>query len=348
MAADRLQDLRRLPKLRDSLSYLYVEHCRIDRDQRAIAIWGADGMMPVPCASLALLMVGPGASITHAAISALADNNCLVAWTGEQGVRMYAFGTGGTRSSSALIRQAALVSDPAKRTEVARRMYHLRFREEPDPSLNIEQLRGWEGRRVRDAYAHASAESGIPWQGRAYERDNWGGTDPVNRSLSAANSCLYGICHAAILSMGLSPALGFIHTGKQLSFVYDIADLYKTVLTIPIAFRCAAGGTADLERRTRLACRDAFREIRLLERLSKDLPRVLELKNEEIEFEFAADSDDPAAPSGLWDPTHGVVAGGANHSQGDPGYTQTPGAVIQADTPSTAGVPEIDDPFALE
>jgi CRISPR-associated protein Cas1 len=314
-----VRDLRQLPKLRDSLSYLYAEHCRIDRDAKAIALYDAEGRTQVPCASLALLMLGPGTNITHAAIAALADNNCLVAWCGEEGVRFYACGTGGTRSATPLLYQAQLVSHLESRVEVAKRMYQMRFREEPDPGLTIEQLRGWEGRRVRDAYARASAESGVPWHGRSYTRDAWGHADPVNRALSAANSCLYGICHAAILSLGFSPALGFIHTGKQLSFVYDIADLYKTVVTIPVAFRCTAEGDGELERRTRLACRDMFQEMRLLPRLAEEIPRALGMRQEEVEQLFAVDQE-MALPGALWDPDRAAgVGGGVNYGDPDPG-----------------------------
>src|SRR5713101_8459738 len=80
-----MNNLRVLPKVRDSLSYLYVEHCRIDQEAKAIAIHDQQGKFPVPCSSLTLLMLGPGTTITHAAIRALADNGCLVAWMGRKG-----------------------------------------------------------------------------------------------------------------------------------------------------------------------------------------------------------------------------------------------------------------------
>src|SRR5258708_38830061 len=106
-----MRDLRLLPKVRDSWSYLYVEHCRIDQEAKAIAIQDQRGKVPVPCATLSLLMLGPGTAITHAAIRALADNGCLVVWTGEEGVRFYAQGSGETRSAHNLHRQAFLWSN---------------------------------------------------------------------------------------------------------------------------------------------------------------------------------------------------------------------------------------------
>lgn len=309
-----LKELRQLPKLRDSLSYLYVEHCTIDKHEQAVALHDEEGRTHVPCASLALLLAGPGTTVSHAAVGALADNNCLVAWCGEQGVRMYGFGVGGSRSSSALLRQAALVSDPEKRLEVAGRLYHMRYQEEPAPGYSLEQLRGWEGRRVRDSYARAAREFGVDWQGRNYDRKNWSAGDAPNRALTAANACLYGICHAAILSLGLSPALGFIHTGTQLSFVYDLSDLYKTAVAIPAAFRSAAEGDDALERRTRIACRDAFKELNLLGRLADDIPRVLALRQDEVDAWFGQ-VDDPGLAAGLWS-GDGAIAGGVNY--GDP------------------------------
>ena len=168
-----LKDLHLLPKVRDSWSYLYVEHAKIDQDQKAIAIHDANGKAPVPCASLTTLMLGPGTSITHAAIRSLADNGCLVIWSGEEGVRYYAQGMGETRSAQNLYRQAALWADPAKRLGVVYRMYRMRFAEPPSTSLSLQQLRGLEGVRVREAYARASRETGVEWKGRSYKRDSW-------------------------------------------------------------------------------------------------------------------------------------------------------------------------------
>jgi CRISP-associated protein Cas1 len=194
-----LKDLHQLPKVRDSLSYLYLEHGRVDRYQKSIAFHNADGMMPIPAASLAVLMLGPGTDITHAAVAALADNNCLVAWCGENAVRFYASGMGGTRSSTALAHQAWLVSDEYRRLEVVRRMYEIRFGEPVDRNLTVQQLRGMEGARVRAAYTRLSEQYGVAWSGRSYNRTDWSFADPINRANSAANSCLYGVCHAAVL-----------------------------------------------------------------------------------------------------------------------------------------------------
>lgn len=306
------QDLHVLPKLRDSWSYLYVEHCRVDREDRAIVLHDKDGKVPVPCATLSLLMLGPGTSITHAAITVLAEAGCLVAWTGEQGIRFYAQGMGETRSSAALLRQVALLSNDATHLDVVVRMYQARFDDPLEPGLSLRQIRGKEGARVRTTYGRLAREHDVEWTGRTYDRGNWSHADPLNRALSTANSCLYGVCHAAIVSLGLSPALGFVHTGRQLSFVYDIADLYKMETSVPVAFKEAAVAGTGLESRVRHAMRDVFEETRLLDRVVRDVHDLMRWSDSD-----AAMDREGALPGELWDP-EGLVAGGVNQDSEAP------------------------------
>ncbi|MCA9846151.1 MAG: type I-E CRISPR-associated endonuclease Cas1 [Dehalococcoidia bacterium] len=320
-----MKDLHSLPKVRDSWSYLYVEHCRVDQRAKAIAFHDAQGTVDVPCASLSLLLLGPGTTVTHAAMRALAENGCMVCWTGESGVRFYAHSTGETRSAHNLIRQAAAVSDADTRLAVVERMYRMRFGEPLPEGLTLQQLRGREGLRVRQAYARMSEATGVPWQGRFYRKDDWRRADPVNRALSAANSCLYGICHAAIVATGYSPALGFIHTGKMLSFVYDVADLYKAEITIPVAFAVVAAGTDNIERRVRIECREQFYRHRLLQRIVPDIDRALggggaTVHPATVETDLAV-----LHPGWIWDPVAGAIDGGVNHAaeaQQDTGDTE--------------------------
>jgi CRISP-associated protein Cas1 len=330
----RIRDLHELPKLRDGLSYVYLEHGRIERTHKAVEFFDKKGRVMIPAASLALLLLGPGTSITHEAVKTLADNGCVVNWCGEEGVRFYAQGVGETRKGYRLVRQAELVSDPAKRLEVIRRMYQFRFDEELASDLSLEQIRGMEGARVRRAYAVASREYGVLWFGRNYDRSEWQASDPINRALSAANACLNGLCHAAIVSAGYSPGLGFIHTGKQLSFVYDVADLYKTRLTVPLAFQLCSESPFKVETRIRHACRDLFHTHRLLGRVLDDIERLLNLTRQwkpvpfgpigrvqaEEESEDEGDVDfDPALPGALWSDSEADVPGGISYGGDDLG-----------------------------
>jgi CRISP-associated protein Cas1 len=301
------KNLQELPKFRDGLSYLYLEQARIERDQNGIAFLNEDGFTRVPAAGLATLLLGPGTSVTFAAIQALSRNGCSIQWVGQDGSRYYAGGLGETRSSRNLMRQALAWANPEAHLTVVKRMYQMRFPDKLDPNLSLKQIRGLEGVRVRTAYQRASEDTGVPWHGRNYQRGSWADADPVNRALSAGAACLYGISHAGIVSSGYSPALGFVHTGKQLSFVYDVADLYKADHLIPTAFRVAAEGPDKIEPRMRTALRETIRERKLLERVVTDMHTLFDgLDLDEYDQDFSA-------PGGLWDPD-GDVEGGINHA----------------------------------
>ncbi len=292
-----MQDLRILPKLRDSLSYIYVEQAIIQRYRESVEKVDDRGRTALPIASLAVLLLGPGTRITHEAVKLLARNGCSIVWVGEDGTRYYAQGTGETRKAYRLLHQAGLVSDPVQHRTVAMRMYAYRFDEPLPEDLSIEQIRGHEGARVRNTYRMMSRRYGVKWHGRRYDRNSWDGSDPVNRALSAANALLNGLCHAAIVSGGFSPGLGFIHTGKQLSFVYDVADLYKTQITIPAAFETAALGTDNIESRVRQLMRQRLRETKLLERILPDLDQLLNVTDNQDDIL----DEDSALPTPLWD-----------------------------------------------
>jgi CRISP-associated protein Cas1 len=308
-----IKDLHILPKVRDSWSYLYIEHSVIEQDDKAIAVFDKEGKTPVPCAALSLLMLGPGTKISHAAIKTLAESGCMVAWTGEEAVRFYAVGMGETRAAANLLRQANMQGNHEQRLRVVRRMYAMRFPDGLDAGLTIQQIRGKEGIRVRELYAKWSRETNVKWDGRFYKQNDWRRAEPINRALSAANSCLYGVAHAAIVAAGYSPAIGFIHTGKMLSFVYDVADLYKADITIPAAFKCTAAGEQKLESRVRHLCRDQIREQRMLGRIIEDLEKLFAISPEEQAQAEQLNQFD-AQPGGLWDPEYGQVEGGINYA----------------------------------
>jgi CRISPR-associated protein Cas1 len=270
-----MNDLTELTRFEDRLTFLYLEKGHIEQHQTSVAYVTEKETVPIPAASLALLMLGPGTTITHAAVHNLAQCNCLVAWCGDEGTRFYSFGRGGTYQAGKLLQQAELYCDPRSRALVVRRMYEKRFGEPLDPGLTLEQIRGREGYRVRNAYRQAAERFGVKWEGRNYDPSNWGSADPLNRALSAANACLHGIAQAGIITAGYSPGIGFIHTGKALSFVYDIADLYKMSMIVPMVFDIVARSEQSVEQRSRMACRDLFQNTRLLEKILPDIEEVL-------------------------------------------------------------------------
>jgi CRISPR-associated protein Cas1 len=329
--------LHELPRFRDRWSYLYLERGRLDQDATGLVFHDAAGNTPIPIDQVSLVMLGPGTTLTHAAVKALAANACLIAWVGEDGVRLYAHGSGGTFSSRRLLRQAQLFCDERQRLAVVYRMYQKRFPGTPLEDKTIEQVRGMEGLRVRRAYQELAAAHGITWEGRSYDQDDWFKGSAANRALSAANACLYGVCHAAIVAAGYSPAIGFIHTGKLLSFVYDVADLYKTEVTVPVAFRLAATVTSGLESAVRRECRKAFHAARLMDGILPDIAEVLDA------------GDDPGeGTEGLEGRAVSLAEGGT--PGGRPGQSKPAGArgaVETGDEPSAPGVrpPDLEQPY---
>ena len=265
--------------LKSRVAVLAVERGRVDVDGAALVVTDAGGVRAqLPVGAQAALMLEPGTTITHAAVKLCAENRTLILWTGEGGVRLYSAGQEGAAHSYRLLRQARLALDPRSRLAVAREMYRRRFYNEPPAKRSIEQLRGMEGARVRDIYRRLAERHGVAWAGRNYDRSDWGGQDAANRALSAANSCLYGVCHAATLVAGYSAALGFVHTGYALAFVHDLADLYKMEVAAPTAFALAAeyGHEKGLEMRVRHRLRDEMRRVKLLERLIPGIEELLD------------------------------------------------------------------------
>lgn len=270
-----LPDLRPIP-IRERSSHIFLGTGELDVLDGAFVLVDKNGIRThIPVGGVVCLMLEPGSRVSHAAVVLASRVGCLLVWVGEGGVRLYSSGHPGGARSDRIMYQARLALDPEARRRVVRKMFALRFGENLDPDISIEQMRGKEGVRVRELYSRISQEYGVEWRGRRYDPYSWGSGDMPNRCLSSATSCLYGICEAAILAAGYSSAIGFLHSGKPLSFVYDIADLFKFETVVPAAFQTCATTPENPERAVRIACRDFFRETHLLKRIIPVIEEVL-------------------------------------------------------------------------
>ena len=270
-----LPPLKPLP-IKDRLSILFVERGQLDVLDGAFVLVDKNGVRQhIPVGSVVCLMLEPGTRVSHAAIALASRVGCLLTWVGEGGVRLYSAGQPGGARADRLLYQAKLALDDAARLKVVRKMYEMRFQEKPPEKRNIQQLRGIEGARVRKMYELLAKQFRVQWNARNYDHTSWGSGDIPNRCLSSATACLYGICEAGILAAGYAPAVGFIHTGKPQSFVYDIADIFKFETVVPVAFQIAARKPTNPERDVRLACRDAFRQSKILKRIIPTIEQVL-------------------------------------------------------------------------
>lgn len=274
--AQILPPLKPIP-IKDRLSILYIEKGHLDVLDGAFVVVDKTGVRThIPVGGVACLMLEPGTRVSHAACALAARVGTLLVWIGEAGVRLYSAGQPGGARADRLLYQAKLALDPDLRLKVVRKMYAMRFGEEPPARRSVEQLRGIEGARVREMYKRMAGKYGVEWKARNYDVEEWDKGDLPNRCLSAATSCLYGVTEAAVLAAGYAPAVGFIHTGKPLSFVYDVADIYKFDTVVPVAFRIAARSSRSPEQEVRIACRDVFRQSNLLERI---IPGIEEMLN---------------------------------------------------------------------
>lgn len=303
-------ELQALPQIKDRMTFLYLEHCTLGRQDGAITVTDDRGIVHIPAAAITVLLLGPGTRVTHRAIELMGDSGVGIVWVGEHGVRYYAHGRPLATRVNLLLRQAELVSNTRKHLDVVRKMYQLRFPNEDVSHLTMQQLRGREGSRVRRAYRAASQKTGVPWSGRDYRLDDFSASDKVNQALSAGHACLYGLAHAVIVSLGCSPGLGFSHVGHDQSFVYDVADLYKAEVTIPIAFEVAAEDPEDLPSVVRRRVRDALVKQHILERMVHDIRSLLLPEEEQAGEENAVY---------LWDNQLGTVPNGINYFEREEG-----------------------------
>ncbi|GGO67546.1 type I-E CRISPR-associated endonuclease Cas1e [Bowmanella pacifica] len=263
--------------IKDRVSMVFVYYGRIDvRDGAFVVIDEVNGERKhIPVGSVTCIMLEPGTRVSHAAIKLAAQVGTLLVWVGEAGVRLYAAGQPGGARSDKLLYQAKLALDEELRLKVVRKMFELRFGEPAPARRSVDQLRGIEGSRVRATYSLLAKQYGINWEGRRYDPKDWAKGDVINQCISAATSCLYGVTEAAILAAGYAPAIGFIHTGKPLSFVYDIADIVKFDSVVPKAFEIAKRNPKQPDREVRIACRDIFRSDKLLGKLIPLIEDVL-------------------------------------------------------------------------
>ncbi|QLE96565.1 type I-E CRISPR-associated endonuclease Cas1e [Neptunomonas phycophila] len=263
--------------IKDRNSMIFVGMGRIDvKDGAFVVIDEVNGeRMHIPVGSIACLMLEPGTRISHAAVKLAATTGTLIIWVGDAGVRLYSAGQPGGARSDRLLYQAQLALDESLRLKVVRKMFEVRFGEPAPVRRSVDQLRGIEGARVRKTYQLLAKQYNVQWNGRRYDPKDWEKGDKVNQCLSAATACLYGITEAAVLAAGYAPAIGFVHSGKPLSFVYDIADLVKFETVVPVAFRIASKNPYQPDKEIRIACREVFRTSKILRRLIPLIEEVL-------------------------------------------------------------------------
>lgn len=265
-----------LPHAKERWTPIFLEHGRLEVDDSSVKWIGADRtVLRIPVATVSVLLLGPGTTVTHAAVKACADSNTPIAWVGEQGMHFYAYGVVPTHDNTNAKSHAELYASRKSRTEIAKRMFLLRFPQEVVENQTIEALRGMEGKRVKAIYAEMGYQYGVQWKGRNYDKSHWHLADGINRAISAANASLYALCTSIVCSMGFLPHLGFIHKTGTMPFVFDIADIYKPETTLHAAFQAISLDQNADETKVLTILKQKIEQAKLTHRIPRDIPRLL-------------------------------------------------------------------------
>lgn len=156
-----LPPLKPIP-IKDRVSVIFVEKGNLDVLDGAFVVVDKNGVRThIPVGGVACLMLQPGTRVSHMAVMLAARVGCLLVWVGDGGVRLYAAGQPGGTRADRLLFQAKLALDDTARLKVVRKMYALRFKDEPPERRSVEQLRGIEGVRVRKMYELLARQSRI-------------------------------------------------------------------------------------------------------------------------------------------------------------------------------------------
>ena len=182
----------------------------------------------------------------------------------------------------AFLHQARLALDPDTRLKVVRKMYDMRFGEPAPQRRSVDQLRGIEGARVKRLYEVDGAATRRQVEGttlRPRQLACCGLGQPLPQSGDGVSIRTGRSGHSAA---GYAPAIGFLHTGKPQSFVYDVADVFKFDTVVPVAFQVAGlaqrgkgPAASDPVGEVRRGCRDKFRKTGLLNRLIPGIEEML-------------------------------------------------------------------------
>lgn len=282
-------DTARVPQAdRHGLMWLERGRLAVEAGNLVFTTAGSDvleaGAYDLPFQQISNLLLGPGTVVSHDALRLLARHQTGLLAVGSKGVRLYAASMpfGPDRSARAR-RHARLWADEERRIDVARAMYAIRLGGSlPDYHRDLESLRGVEGARVKRIYENLAGQYGVAWQGRRYDRHDPEAADAVNKAINHAATAVYAAARIAVAVAGAVPQLGFIHEASGHAFALDIADLFRSTVTVPVAFRAAKRfderGGRSLESVTRKMAGEALRSEKVIPTM---IDRIKKLIDEE-------------------------------------------------------------------
>ena len=63
-----------LPQIKDRMTFIYLERCRINREDGAITATDENGVIHIPAAAVSVLLLGPGTDVSHRAMELIGSS----------------------------------------------------------------------------------------------------------------------------------------------------------------------------------------------------------------------------------------------------------------------------------
>lgn len=228
------------------LPIYYVEHAVLGLRKGQVTVFTKAIVETLPVASIAVLMIGPGCSVSAEAIKTAALRGCIVCFSGGGGIPVFA-NTVAYRAPRNKLEQARLFLDPDRRLATAKKLMESRsdvirkwtslpplHLADIEATSDLTSLMLLEARWAKSAYAFCTRRNG-PMAGLH--------GDKRGTPLALLNHFLYSVAMGACLHMGYDPNLGVIHgENRGGGLVFDLADIWKPAITLELSFISNAAG----------------------------------------------------------------------------------------------------------
>ncbi len=263
----------------------YLEHCRVmQKDGRVLYLAEAakeNQYWNIPIANTTAILLGTGTSITQAAMRMLASAGVLVGFCGGGGTPLLMANEVEWLSPQSEYRPTEYVQawlkfwfEDEKRFQAAQRFQQMRVdficqvwkkdveiaqfgfsslellaaltevRGKIQQAKDIQELFSIEAHFTKVLYKHAAGFSGQT----SFKRDRNEATDLANSFLNHGNYLAYGLAATTLWVLGIPHGFALMHgKTRRGALVFDVADLIKDAIVLPLAFMCSKEGMTEQE-----------------------------------------------------------------------------------------------------
>ena len=279
----------------------FLEHCRVLVKDGVPVYLSEDGTyLNIPAANTTVVILGTGTSITNAAVRMLSGFGVLLGFCGSDCTPVFCgqevewfLPQNEYRPTEWSQKWFAIWSSEEKRLMAAKKLQEARLklieqewpkvREFEDIRLNLTipryfsdfagsrdttSLLSTEADLTKKLYSMAAKACNIG----EFKRDH-DGEDTVNRFLNHGNYLAYGMAACVLWVLGIPHSLAVMHgKTRRGGLVFDVADIIKDALVLPMAFTEAAKGTSEKD--FRRACTDNLLDRKAMEHMFRVVETV--------------------------------------------------------------------------